>query len=283
MSFSYWKLEADPAIPAIIESDMEIKFIARYQPKAGNTRKEYEDAVWPPRPFYEGKSDTFRCAVADGATESAFSQLWARILVRHFCDRPLPVTRQTPAQFIDEIEKEHAQIWSKYVFSQPLKWFAIEKASRGSFASLTGIELRQNADDESRGGKWEAVTIGDSCLFQIRNDQLITKIPISDPNDFGYHPQLLSTDPAKNKVLQNNATKLSATGNWQVGDQFLLMTDALAHWFLSAHESKKQPWRELTDNSVSQEIFEQWIEQIRKSQQLRNDDVTAVSVLILDN
>lgn len=262
---------------------MEIKYIARCQPKAGSRKREYEDAVWPPRPSYGTKTGIFRCAIADGATESAFSQLWAKILVRHFCERHSSVTRQSPDQFIDEIEAEHSQVWSKHVFNQPLEWFAIEKVSRGSFASLTGIELRQNADDESRGGNWEAVTIGDSCLFQIRDDQLITKIPISDPNDFGYHPQLLSTDPAKNEVLRNNVTKLAAKGNWQTGDQFLLITDALAHWFLSADKSEKQPWLELTDNLASQKTFEQWIEQIRKTEQLRNDDVTAVSILVFDN
>jgi len=49
--------------------------------KAGNARSEYEDA-WAIR----GSDSPTRCrvAIADGATESSFSALWAALLVESF-------------------------------------------------------------------------------------------------------------------------------------------------------------------------------------------------------
>ena len=45
-------------------------------PKDGNTKAEYEDAAYPGNEInYYG--ELFRCAVADGATETSFSRLWA--------------------------------------------------------------------------------------------------------------------------------------------------------------------------------------------------------------
>jgi hypothetical protein len=48
--------------------------------KAGNLSEEYEDAYWP-LDVVEGTGELFRFAVADGATESSYSKIWARLLV----------------------------------------------------------------------------------------------------------------------------------------------------------------------------------------------------------
>src|SRR5260370_42032120 len=52
-------------------------------PKHGHTEDEYEDA-WAADP------DAGRFAVADGASESAFAGLWARLLVEGFVAAPQP-------------------------------------------------------------------------------------------------------------------------------------------------------------------------------------------------
>lgn len=52
-------------------------------PKAGNRADEYEDAYSPKRQG-ELEGESFRFAVADGATEGSFSRLWAGMLVRSY-------------------------------------------------------------------------------------------------------------------------------------------------------------------------------------------------------
>ena len=63
---------------------MHVVAEAFWLPKAGNTLEEYEDAFWP-RKSIDRSTSMFRCAVADGATETSFSAVWAQTLVRAYC------------------------------------------------------------------------------------------------------------------------------------------------------------------------------------------------------
>ena len=55
-----------------------------WAPKQGNEDNEYEDAFWP-RKSIEHRATSFHCAVADGATETSYSGIWAKQLVRYLC------------------------------------------------------------------------------------------------------------------------------------------------------------------------------------------------------
>ena len=62
---------------------MQVRTQAFHVPKRGNAETEYEDAYFP-EIAPEREVSGFRCAVADGASESAFASVWARLLVRGF-------------------------------------------------------------------------------------------------------------------------------------------------------------------------------------------------------
>ena len=71
---------------------MWISTRAFHVPKHGNAESEYEDAFFPP----DGSNrelPQFRCAVADGASESAFARPWAQLLVRGFGRRQMHLVR----------------------------------------------------------------------------------------------------------------------------------------------------------------------------------------------
>ena len=72
---------------------MFISFKAFCLQKDGNDVTEYEDA-FSPRLFENDKYSEFRCAVADGATETSFSGLWAKILVDAFVEENVSVFDQ---------------------------------------------------------------------------------------------------------------------------------------------------------------------------------------------
>jgi hypothetical protein len=59
----------------------------------------------------------------------------------------------------------------------------------------------------------------------------------------------------------------------------LLATDALSQWFLGQVEDGKKPWQELLALD-GQEAFTAWIEENRRSNSIRADDVT---LLIIDS
>ena len=83
------------------------------------------------------------------------------------------------------------------------------------------------------------------------------------------------------------------------GDQFLLMTDALAKWFLLQTERMEKPWRPIgqffraeqdTTKGIKDENrnetggappathFADWVERLRDQGDLRNDDVTLLVI-----
>jgi hypothetical protein len=60
-------------------------------------------------------------------------------------------------------------------------------------------------------------------------------------------------------------------------DTFLLMTDALAHWFLMQHEAGSKPWVAL-DKLCTQEDFALFIAHLRQERAIRNDDTSLLIV-----
>jgi len=286
--------------------------------KNGNAPDEYEDSF----DFsYNGKrwtkaddAPTFfaveremkrpRFAVADGATESSFSGLWARLLVRSYVSQD-PRTPKTLRTIVESCGKQ----WTKELAGRSLSWFAKEKVRQGSFAALVGLSLRTTGKQNRQNGRWTALAAGDSCLFQIRGGQLIAAFPVEHAEGFGYHPLLLSTSPEKNGSVWELSGRLRRTGEWESGDLFLLMTDALGQWFLRNAECGERPWEMLrqlaqppqlslpvpfdkTSSSVEThtsggsyarllgEKFERWIDEKRTMGAMQNDDVTLLLISV---
>ncbi|GIK37980.1 MAG: hypothetical protein BroJett011_18130 [Chloroflexota bacterium] len=165
--------------------------------------------------------------------------------------------------------------------AKPLPWFALEKVQYGAFAALLGLSLTTNGT-ESFTGHWTAFAAGDSCLFHVRHPELLVCFPIERADQFNNHPVLLSTNPLKNQLLSEVADKLEWRGQWQVGDQFLLMTDALAQWFMVQVEQGEQPWLTLKEVASHSQLlsgaFNTWITDLRTSKNIRNDDVTLLMI-----
>ncbi len=239
-------------------------------PKQGNTEEEYEDACCP-RKVTERASCSFRCAVADGATETSFSGLWAGLLVQAFGSGRLTSKRR------QETLRSLQGRWLSQVSAHPLPWFAEEKARCGAFSSLLGLELGE-ASICGGGRWWRACAVGDSCLVQMRGDAILSSFPIRDSRAFNNRPLLLSSNPGRNKEATTMWT--SRGGTWESEDAFYLMTDALACWFLTEAEKGQQPWRRLRDPQTGDGTFAELIAELRRNGRMRNDDVTLLRVTV---
>lgn len=228
--------------------------------KRGHSAAEYEDAA-------AGHAQNGRFAVADGASESAFSGDWSRLLVQTFVQTPV-----TPKNW-DEWLAPVQQRWADAISGQPLPWYAEEKFQQGAFAAFLGVELRPRTP--GIGWEWRAVAIGDCCLFQVRGDRLEAKFPMMRARDFDSCPTLLGS-----RQRIGNGQPLYdrwAKGLVRPGDVMLCMSDALAQWFLTQSEAGERPWREMIEcasASDAQAAFAAWAERERENKQLRNDDLT---------
>lgn len=251
-----------------------MSFSARvfWAPKAGNTHEEYEDASWP-LTATEVESGIFRCAVADGATESSFSGEWARLLVeayRQGANTETKILKTLPTV---------SEAWSRDRTTESLPWYAQTKLQSGAYSSLVGLTIRGRAPELE--GRWKALAVGDSCLFQVRGENLITAFPLDRSQDFNNRPRLLSTIVDNEELAQVQVAK--KYGAWREGDRFYLMTDALAAWFLSATENGQSPWEEIDCMAEfsNHDDFAQWIEHLREAGSIRNDDVTLIHIALI--
>ncbi len=220
-----------------------------HQPKHGHSADEYEDA-------FAADPQAGRFAVADGASESSFAGLWARLLVEGFV--------QAAPNWLEAVRRT----WAARVDGASLPWYAEAKRADGAFATLLGLVVTQ--------GRWHGLAVGDSCLFQVRQDRLIEAFPLGRSAEFGNRPRLIGSRSAGGAGQDVHAER---QGTWQPGDQLLLMTDALAQWFLRRHEAGQRPWQEFVRFTADAEAaFAAWIESRRADDGLRNDDVTLVLI-----
>lgn len=242
---------------------MQITAETFWLPKQGYALSDYEDAYYP-NSFIKQQVSIFRCAVADGATESSFAGQWARLLVKAYCEDKLKGD-----DFNYHLPKLQQQ-WLSQVTAQPLPWYAEEKLQQGAFSALVGLTLYQ----QPRTGK--VLAIGDSCLFQVRQENLIHCFPLTHSQQFNNNPSLLSSNVLYNKHLAEHIYQINI--KWQRGDEFYLMTDALAYWFLHNYEQQSQPWQTL--RHLIQSNFKDWIIKLIAAQHLSNDDVTLMRILL---
>ncbi|MBI3861611.1 MAG: hypothetical protein HY290_06920, partial [Planctomycetia bacterium] len=239
-------------------------------PKAGNSPAEYEDAHWP-RESGECPG-VLSLAVADGATEASFSGFWARLLVTAYGRGLL-----TEATWNEELARIRL-VWQRAVGQKPLPWYAEDKLRMGAFSSLTGLTLSPPTDNDGASGEFQAVAIGDSCLFQVRAGWLLTSFPFVKAEEFNSRPLLISS---LDGAADHEMAAQRMDGGWQSGDRFFLTTDALACWALRLVESGVDPFARLHEIS-SQTAFEDFVAEQRTATDadgfplLKNDDVTLV-------
>jgi hypothetical protein len=232
-----------------------VERIVLWSPKHGNSESEYEDAYdW-------SRNRTKRYAVADGATETSFSRLWASILANAFVNNKLPNLEEA---FLLPLVEEWDRKVKERTKDAPLPWYAEAKLEEGAFSSLLGLAIYARK-------KWDCQFVGDSCLFQIRAGELVRKIPYEQPTEFNNRPALISTNLSRNKDLKLG----KECGDWKLGDYFLLMTDALAQCLLS-----DSTIMEHCVKVKSPDDFRVWIDGLRTEQRCRNDDITLLRVHI---
>ena len=254
-------------------------------PKRGSSHQEYEDAAWvgpAGNDSGEIQQQSLTVAVADGASESLLAGRWARRLVGVF-GQAATATRgrrgfiaayreassgwdQEVLQYIAEREKRDA----------PIQWYEEPGLAKGAYATI--LAVRFGCDQEGQPSSWEAVGLGDSCLFQVRDESLYVSFPISDSGSFSYQPPLLASRGADVEVLRRHIR--IKTNDWQRGDSFYLATDALAAWFLRTNDSQGRPWEPLRDmDTIDAEMdFAEWVNEQRDTGQMQNDDTTLIRI-----
>ena len=123
--------------------------------------------------------------------------------------------------------------------------------------------------------RWRALAVGDSCLFVVRSGKVERAFPLARAAEFNNRPLLLSSVARANQQVWNEVRV--DEGELHARDQLLLMTDALAQWFLAEAELGRRPWAALA-RAGTLEAFCAFVDLLRHGGALRNDDTTLVRV-----
>jgi protein phosphatase 2C-like protein len=240
-------------------------------PKAGNALTECDDEYWPQN-HGEFRGEFLRLAVADGATESSYAGVWARLLVQDYCHARLDELTRTRS-----LTRARAR-WKSHVAKKKLLWYAEEKLQQGAFATLLGLEIRADQRPGHHGGDWSSIAVGDTCLVHVRNDDILACFPLNKPDQFAARPHLLSSKVEFGKELAPHVSR--EHGNWRSEDAFYLMTDALSAWFVFEVEQGRQPWQLFRDLETSEQTvsFDDLVANLRETHLMKNDDVTLIRV-----
>ena len=252
---------------------MRVRVSPFWLPGAGRPDEEYEDAFHPRRSGGRWAA-SLRLAVADGASESMLSGLWADLLVRTWC-RGRWEMAEVLSHAMAAWEAEVAgYIGGRERGEGPIQWFEEPGLAKGAHDALLGVQLTAVSPTTAR---WSAVAMGDCCLFHVRGEELVRSFPLQRSEQFGCAPKLV---PSRTEQLDRVLANLDeAEGDCCSGDALFLATDAMAAWFLAAVEEGEAPWRAWRElQSDAPEPFAAWAGQQRDRCLLRNDDLTLLRV-----
>jgi hypothetical protein len=232
-------------------------------PKNGSTSQECQDAV-----AWDAQKTTF--AIADGVSDSAFQQLWAKILVDSFVAEARTLQSFSKAWLANWLRTQQS-VWNSRVNWETVPWHGRLKAQQtGAQATFLGIRLLP----ERRS--WVGIVIGDCNLFRFSNGGTLREsIPNNRSADFSNATQAFSS------TLQNQDQMLSQVkliqGNYDPGDSLVLATDAMARWVLERVEAQRNPMREIPA-SKEPGVFDAWVHAQRQDGGLKDDDTSLLLI-----
>lgn len=214
------------------------------------------------RQVWGGVGLRLRMAVADGASTTCCSGLWAQLLARAGVQYTVPW--EDLGAFPERI-KESRVAWAQGArTSLPanLPWYAEASLDLGAYATVVRVAVV--------GRNWEADGWGDSCLFHVRQGRPIQTLPPLTVADFAAAPCMLSSIPGRDGTLQGR--QFMGSGVLEQGDALLLATDALSCWLI-AQACFATAVEELMALD-GEDAFAAWVADKRLHHSLKNDDTT---------
>jgi len=231
-------------------------------PKLDQEASECEDAI-------AIDTQTCRFAVADGATEAFDARNWAERLAQHWVQRKSTLTLEEFREWVSAEGRELHDSWNGLTLS----WYSEEKARKGSFAALVGVEL----DLKNESASWKAIALGDTCLLHCRKGTLVKSLPLKCSESFNSAPVLVASDSSLHETSMQSV--VTDSGICQAGDVLLLLSDAAASWCLQRFENKDLDVPEFLSVKSDGELQE-FFDTERMAGRIRNDDLAIVRIEI---
>jgi len=223
-----------------------------------------------------------RFAVADGVSSSFFPAVFSRQLTEYFCNSDDVINlelfdqQDSWKQWLANVQEKWLEVVEQEV-KQSKKYYVRNRFKSNDHAGATFVGLEFSVDDPDNL-QWNAMIIGDSCLIHIdftpEKKPQVKSYLLQQSTDFNYTPKYFPS-----RYIKDNPYKPDfIQGHFSIKDRFLLTTDAISKWFLTAKEND--------DNRLNQ-IFLLNSDDIHtyredKDLPLENDDVAILGLKIID-
>lgn len=226
---------------------MRFKVQQRWFPRDPDCPEAYEDASAVSRRLG-------RAVIADGVSSAMMSRSWARLLTRNAVVSPPRFDDESLATWVAELQ----DAWWEQADPSRLSWSGQEKLRRSGAQStllIAGVEPLNNEDTTRdgwrSGGEYRltAHAIGDSCLFLVRDGQMIRAFPLTEAVEFEASPFALSS---KAKGIKYAEQFRHLDDRCRVGDVLVLCTDAIAAWAMREYEAGRPvDWQRYRDDEAA--------------------------------
>lgn len=233
-----------------------------------------------PLEFYADASafnrETGVAAIADGVSETILCGEWADLLVTRFVD--LPPEQFSPPAVLAWLTEPRAEFTRGLVEWASHKAYYHQRKARqeGAQATFLGFRVTRAPGDPAPAAVWQAVAVGDCCLFHWRQGHCIRTWPITKVEAFGRTPRVIGNYPQPEESEQ---AIQSTEGDCLPGDFFFLTTDAMGEFLLKHLQRITAPDAFLTTSASS---WADWLADQRTQKLIRNDDVTLLALWLPD-
>ncbi|HVW02823.1 MAG TPA: hypothetical protein VHB77_20865 [Planctomycetaceae bacterium] len=231
--------------------------------------EEYEDAF-----CVDGERGT--AAIADGVSSAIFSALWAQILTRALVEAP-PNVHDADA-FKAWLTERRAE-WLAGIDLPNMGYFQKTKLRQvgGAFCTLCWLQVYPDADQVD-ALRYRVYALGDSCLFHVRDGELLQSFPLRTAAEFDLDPAAIcSADLGRDHALDFPAIDEACAP----GDLLILATDAVAKCLLAEREAGGViDWSRYATLHPLNWLAE--IEEQRNDRRIRRDDSTIVWIRVGD-
>lgn len=214
-------------------------------------------------PAWDRLPRILRVAVSDGASTSSGSARWASLLCLGSVAFEEDWARDPEGADWLRTSRSAWQSASEGELGTDAPWYARTALALGAHATLLVLRLD--------GALWQALAIGDTNLFQVREGRPCLAFPLEQPAFFDQAPDLVSSRGSRGGP---NPPVRRMEGSLEPGDVLILATDALARFLM---EQDAWSWAlSLLGDPSPEARFLDAVQKGRANRQLKDDDTTLV-------
>ena len=213
-------------------------------------------------------------AIADGVSQSPFSQIWSKKVVNKFIKKPLDISdlnEQKIKDWLADIRKE----WGSEIDQGKASELILDIAKKeGGSTTFLGMIIQKK---KKKRQKLQLFGIGDTNMFLIKKNEITGKLdvvgwPVTSVESFTDRTKGLSS-------IDNTLQGIPELKEFDVkrGDIVILATDALAKWILKSANLGQRPWSKILKKKNDIANF---IDKLRYTNKIDDDDTTCIIIRI---